>query len=63
MIGANDAPKFAVESGHVAIASKEEGRFEQGQWLRHRRLNGDEAAQGLPDGRIGAMRIKLLRFR
>lgn len=64
-IGANGAPKFAADSAgpkNVAIASKEEGRLENGQWIRVRRLNGDEAAQGLPDVRIGLLKVKLLRF-
>jgi hypothetical protein len=45
LIGANGAPKFTADSpgpASVAIAGKEEGRYEQGQWIRVRRLNGDE---------------------
>ena len=64
-IGANGAPAFTTDSPgprNVAISSKEEGRFEKGQWIRVRRLNGDEAAQGLPDVRIGLLQVKLVRF-
>jgi hypothetical protein len=64
-IGANGAPKFETDSpgpAKVAISSKEEGRYEEGQWVRARRLNGDEAGLGLPDTRIGLMKIRLVRF-
>ncbi len=65
LIGANGAPKFTADSpgpANVAIASKEEGRFEHGKWIRGRRLNGDEITSGLPSPRIGLMKISLLRF-
>jgi hypothetical protein len=65
LIGANGAPKFAAESpgpANVAIVSKEEGRWEKGKWIRVRRLNGDEVTSGLPNTKIGLMKINLLRF-
>ncbi|HKD09193.1 MAG TPA: DUF5597 domain-containing protein [Bryobacteraceae bacterium] len=65
LIGANGAPKFTADSpgpANVAIASKEEGRYENGKWTRVRRLNGDEVTNGLPNTRIGLMKISLLRF-
>jgi hypothetical protein len=65
LIGANGAPKFVVDSpgpANVAIVSKEEGRWENGKWIRVRRLNGDEVTNGLPNTRIGLMKINLLRF-
>jgi hypothetical protein len=65
LIGANGTPKFTADSpgpANVAIASKEEGRYEQGKWIRARRLNGDEITNGLPSTRIGLMKVSLLRF-
>ena len=65
LIGANGAPKFTADSpgpANVAIASKEEGRYEHGKWIRVRRLNGDEITNGLPNTRIGLMKVSLLRF-
>jgi hypothetical protein len=65
LIGANGAPKFSADSPgptQVAIASKEEGRYEQGKWIRGRRLNGDQITAGLPANRIGLMKVNLLRF-
>jgi hypothetical protein len=65
LIGANGTPKFTADSpgpANVAIASKEEGRYEQGKWIRVRRLNGDEITNGLPSSRIGLMKVSLLRF-
>lgn len=65
LIGANGAPKFVADSPgppNVAIASKEEGRYEKGRWVRVRRLNGDEVTNGLPNTKIGLMKINLLRF-
>lgn len=64
-IGSNGVPKFGVDSpglAHVAIASKDEGRYENGEWQRGRRLNGDEVDAGLPEARIGMLRIRLVRF-
>jgi hypothetical protein len=64
-IGANGVPEFAVDSpgpANFAIASKEEGRYENGKWVRVRRLNGDEAGNGLPETRIGFLKINLIRF-
>jgi Domain of unknown function (DUF5597) len=64
-MGANGTPSFAVDSpgpSKVAISSKDEGKFEKGKWVPGRRLNGDEAGTGLPNGRIGMLKIKLVRF-
>ena len=64
-IGSNGIPKFAPDSPgspNVAIASKEEGRYDNGQWVRIRRLNGDEAGNGLPNSKIGLLKVKLIRF-
>jgi Domain of unknown function (DUF5597) len=64
-MGANGTPSFAVDSpgpSKVAISSKDEGRFEKGKWVPGRRLNGDEAGTGLPNTRIGMLKIRLVRF-
>jgi hypothetical protein len=64
-IGGNGVPRFAADSRgpmNVAIASKDEGRYENGKWVAGRRLNGDEVDQGLPEGRIGILKIRLVRF-
>ena len=64
-IGANGVPRFEIGSRgplHVAVSSKDEGRYENGRWIAGRRLNGDEAGQGLPKERVGMLRIKLVRF-
>jgi Domain of unknown function (DUF5597) len=51
----------------VSILSAEEGKFENGQWLSGRRLNGDQTHQGrhlrLVKGKFGIQRIKLYRYR
>jgi hypothetical protein len=64
-IGANGVPKFTVNSSgpaNVAVAAKDDGRYENGKWVPGRRLNGDEVGQGLPDAGIGMLMIKLVRF-
>ena len=55
-IGSNGVPSFEPESSdapRVAISAKDEGRYEAGRWVPGRRLNGDEAGSGLPNGSIG----------
>ena len=65
-IGANGDPTFAVDSpgpARVAIAAKDEGRFEKGKWVPGRRINGDELFQpGLPSAKIGMLKVRLVRF-
>jgi hypothetical protein len=64
-IGSNGAPSFTVDSPgqtKVAISSKDEGRYEKGKWVPGRRLNGDEAGTGLPNGTIGMLKVRLVRF-
>jgi len=47
----------------VAIAAKDEGRFEKGKWVPGRRINGDELFQpGLPSAKIGMLKVRLFRF-
>jgi hypothetical protein len=48
-------PGSVVEVDHV-----EEGRFDNGEWVPGRSLNGDERLFTLPPGRIGAVRVRLL---
>jgi hypothetical protein len=48
-------PDAVVEVDHV-----EEGRFDKGQWVPGRVLNGDERLFTLPPGRIAAVRVRLL---
>jgi hypothetical protein len=51
----------------VGILSAQEGRYENGQWLAGRWLNGDQTHQGrhlrLVTGKFGIQRIKLYRYR
>jgi hypothetical protein len=64
-LGGNGVPHFQVDSPgakQVAVAIKEEGRYRNGQWAPGRRLNGDEAGHGLPEGSLGMLRIQLVRF-
>ncbi|MBL0158619.1 MAG: DUF5597 domain-containing protein [Bryobacterales bacterium] len=66
LIGANGDPSFTVDSPglpHVAIASKDEGRYEKGKWVPGRRINGDEHFQpALPSAKIGLLKVHLVRF-
>ena len=64
-IGANGVPQFQSDSSgpvNLAVASKEEGHFENGKRVRVRRLNGDEAGNGLPEVRVGFVKVRLVRF-
>jgi len=65
-IGANGDPGFTVDSpvpARVMISAKDEGRYEKGKWVPGRRINGDEVYQpGLPTGKIGMLKVHLLRF-
>lgn len=63
-IGSNLTPTFTVEAvgTKVVIASKDEGRYEKGKWIPDRRLNGDEAGRGLPNGTIGMLKVKVVRI-
>lgn len=51
----------------VGILSAQEGKFEKGQWVGGRWLNGDQTHQGrhirLPAGRFDIQRVKLYRYR
>lgn len=51
----------------VGILSVQEGKYENGQWIPGRWLNGDQTHQGrhlrLVPGRFGIQRIKLYRYR
>lgn len=65
-IGANGDPVFAVDSpglARVAMSAKDEGRYEKGKWVPGRRLNGDEVFQpGLPNSKIGMLKVRVVRF-
>ena len=64
-IGANGDPAFTLESGSekVFIASKDEGRYENGKWISGRRINGDELFEsGLPKTKVGMLKVKLVRI-
>jgi beta-galactosidase GanA len=65
-IGANGDPAFEVDSpgpARVAMASRDQGRFEKGKWVAGRRINGDELfVPGLPNKKIGMLRVRLVRF-
>ena len=65
-IGANGDPAFEIDSpgeSRVAVLSKDEGRYENGNWVPRRRLNGDELfVPGLPGPKISMLKVRLLRF-
>jgi beta-galactosidase GanA len=52
--------------GRLGLDWVEEGRFENGQWLPGRRLNGDQTHQGrrvrLPPGEVGMQKFRLYRY-
>ncbi|MBN2370411.1 MAG: DUF5597 domain-containing protein, partial [Vicinamibacteria bacterium] len=51
----------------IGILSVEEGRYDDGRWVRTRWLNGDQTHQGrhvhLEPGRFTIQRVKLYRYR
>ena len=64
-IGANGDPAFTIDSGpgKAFVSSKDEGRYENGQWIAGRRINGDEMFEsGLPKTKIGMLKVKLMRI-
>ena len=52
--------------GRLGFDRVEDGRYEHGQWLPGRRLNGDQTHQGrhvrLPPGEVGVQRFRLYRY-
>jgi beta-galactosidase GanA len=52
--------------GSMGFEHVEEGRYENGQWVAGRRLNGDQTHQGrhvrLPPGEFGVQRFRLYRY-
>jgi len=60
---------FAVPASGdaVGLLSVEEGRFENGEWVHARWLNGDQTHQGrhvrLEPGRFSVQRVRLYRYR
>ncbi len=52
--------------GRIGFDRVEEGRYEGGQWIPGRRLNGDQTHQGrhvrLPPGEFGVQRFRLYRY-
>ena len=50
----------------AGIEAVEEGRFENGRWVRGRVLNGDDTNQGrelrLPPGQFSIRRVRLYRY-
>jgi hypothetical protein len=64
-IGSNGDPSFAIDSGsgRVVVSAKDEGRYENGEWIAGRRINGDEVfVPGLPKSQIGMLKVRLVRF-
>jgi Domain of unknown function (DUF5597) len=65
-IGANGDPTFEPESpraSHIAISSRDEGRYENGTWIPGRRLNGDELfLPALPSSKISMVKLQVIRF-
>ncbi len=58
---------FATKDGSVGLETVRELRFENGQWVDGRWLNGDQTHQGrhirLPPTEFGVQRVKLYRYR
>lgn len=52
--------------GRLGFEQVEEGRYEDGQWIAGRRLNGDQTHQGrhvrLPPGEFGMQRFRVYRY-
>ena len=52
--------------GRLGFERVEEGRYQDGQWLPGRRLNGDQTHQGrhvrLPPGEVGMQKFRLYRY-
>jgi len=64
-IGANGDPAFTIDSGpgKVIIASKDDGRYENGKWIAGRRINGDELFESsLPKTKVRMLKVKLVRI-
>lgn len=59
-------PAVDDHTGTVGILSCEEGRFDNGSWVRQRRLNGDQTHQGrhvrLEPGRFSVQRVRLYTY-
>ena len=53
-------------AGRLGFDYVEEGRYENGEWLPGRRLNGDQTHQGrhvrLPPAEFGLQRFRLYRY-
>jgi hypothetical protein len=62
LVGQGVGLDFSRGSDLVEVDSVEEGRFESGQWLPGRALNGDERLFLLPFDGLGAVRIRLLHL-
>jgi hypothetical protein len=64
-IGANGDPAFAIDSGpgKVFVSSKDQGRYENGDWIPGRRINGDEVFESsLPKTKVGMLKVKLVHI-
>ena len=60
LVGQGVGVDFASDRVVVELDAVEEGRFESGQWVPGRLLNGDERLFLLPPDELGAVRIRLL---
>jgi hypothetical protein len=66
LIGSNFIPGFSSDSPEsikVAIGSIDEGRYEKGNWITGRRLNGDEGRPSLGSGTVSILKIKVFRYK
>jgi hypothetical protein len=62
LVGQGVGLDFSWGADLVEIDSVEEGRFDSGDWVPGRALNGDERLFLLPLDGIGAVRIRLLHL-
>ena len=60
LVGQGVGVDFASDRVVVELDVVEEGRFQSGQWVPARLLNGDERLFLLPPDELGAVRIRLL---
>ena len=61
VVGRGISIRFSVSDASIEIDWAQEGRFDQGRWIRDRILNGDERFFLFPNDELRTVRLKLLR--
>ena len=62
VVGQNLAVDFAAPGATVEIDAVEAGRYDRGEWVRTRVVNGDERLLIVPLDEVGIARVRLLRL-